>query len=72
MRFQLAGGQASGKQLISAAAFGETHEPQTIVRLEGFWKIAAQEAHFFSYGMGWFLHDSRAGRSWSTAGTSTV
>jgi CubicO group peptidase (beta-lactamase class C family) len=57
VRFQLAGGKVGGKPLISAAAFGETHEPQTIVALEGFWKIAAQQAHLLNYGMGWFLHD---------------
>lgn len=57
VRFQLAGGKVGGKPLLSAAAFEETHVPQTIVPLDGFWKIAMQEAHFLNYGMGWFLHD---------------
>ena len=25
--------------------------------MEGFWKIAAQDAHLMTYGMGWMLHD---------------
>ena len=57
VRFQLAGGKAGGKQLLSAAAFDETHKPQTILPLEGPWKLMMQEAHFSSYGMGWLLHD---------------
>ncbi len=57
VRFQLAGGKVAGKPLLSAAAFGETHQPQTIIGLEGAWKVFSQDAHFLSYGMGWFLHD---------------
>jgi CubicO group peptidase (beta-lactamase class C family) len=57
LRFQLAGGRVAGKPLISAAAFDETHTPQTIVPLEGFWKLAASDAHLLNYGMGWYLHD---------------
>src|SRR4051812_48428339 len=57
VRFQLAGGKVRGKPLLGAAAFDETHSPQTIVPLEGFWKIAAQDAHLLTYGMGWMLHD---------------
>jgi CubicO group peptidase (beta-lactamase class C family) len=57
VRFQLAGGKVRGKPLLSAAAFDETHSPQTIVPLEGFWRISAQDAHLLTYGMGWFLHD---------------
>jgi CubicO group peptidase (beta-lactamase class C family) len=57
VRFQLAGGRVAGKPLISAAPFEETHTAQTIVPLEGFWKLAATDAHLLNYGMGWFLHD---------------
>ncbi len=57
VRFQLAGGKVRGKPLLSAAAFEETHKPQTIVPLEGFWNLSAQDAHLLTYGMGWFLHD---------------
>jgi CubicO group peptidase (beta-lactamase class C family) len=57
VRFQLAGGKVGGKPLVSAAAFGETRTPQSIVPLEGFWKIAIQDAHLLNYGLGWYLHD---------------
>jgi CubicO group peptidase (beta-lactamase class C family) len=57
VRFQLSGGRAAGAPLLREAALDETHTPQTIVPLEGFWKVAAQEAHLLAYGMGWFLHD---------------
>jgi len=57
VRFQLADGTVRGKPLVSAAAFQETHTPQTIVPLEGFWKTSAQDAHLLTYGMGWYLHD---------------
>lgn len=59
VRFQLAGGKVGGRPLLSAAAFAETHTPQTIVPLEGFWKQVAQEAHLLNYGLGWYLHDYR-------------
>jgi CubicO group peptidase (beta-lactamase class C family) len=59
VRFQLAGGRVAGKPLIAAAAFDETHTPQTIVPLEGFWKQVIRDAHLFDYGMGWYLHDYR-------------
>ncbi len=59
IRFQLARGKARGKQLLSAGAFDETHTPQTIVPLEGPWKLTMPEAHFSSYGLGWLLHDYR-------------
>jgi CubicO group peptidase (beta-lactamase class C family) len=57
VRFQLAGGKVAGKPLLSAAAFEETHTPQTIVPLEGFWKLVAQDTHLLNYGMGWYLHE---------------
>jgi CubicO group peptidase (beta-lactamase class C family) len=57
VRFQLAGGKVAGKSLIDTAAFDETHTPQTIVPLEGFWKTVIQGTHLFNYGMGWMLHD---------------
>jgi CubicO group peptidase (beta-lactamase class C family) len=57
VRFQLAGGKVAGKPLLSAAAFEETHTPQTIVPLEGFWKLVAQDTHLLNYGLGWYLHE---------------
>jgi CubicO group peptidase (beta-lactamase class C family) len=57
VRFQLSGGKVGGKPLLSSAAFEETHTPQTVMPLEGFWKTVAQDAHMLTYGMGWVLHD---------------
>jgi CubicO group peptidase (beta-lactamase class C family) len=59
VRFQLAGGAVGGQRLLREASFAETHAPQTIVPLEGFWKTVAQEAHLLNYGIGWYLHDYR-------------
>ncbi|MEZ5346897.1 MAG: serine hydrolase [Pyrinomonadaceae bacterium] len=59
IRLQLAGGKFGGKQLISEANINEMHTPQTIMRHEGPYKIFYPDAHFMSYGMGWFLSDFR-------------
>ena len=59
VRVQLNNGKFDGKQLISAASIKEMHAPQTIIRLEGTFSRLYPEAHFLSYGMGWFLSDYR-------------
>lgn len=59
VRLQLGDGTYQSKQLISPAAVKEMHTPQTIIRLEGPMKMLYPEAHFLSYGMGWFLSDYR-------------
>ena len=59
VRLQLNNGTYQGKQLISPAAVKEMHTPQTIIRLEGAMERVYPEAHFLSYGMGWFLSDYR-------------
>lgn len=59
VRLQLGNGTFQGKQLISPAAVKEMHTPQTIIRLEGTMEKLYPEAHFLSYGMGWFLSDYR-------------
>jgi CubicO group peptidase (beta-lactamase class C family) len=59
VRLQLNNGTYEGKQLISPAAVKEMHAPQTIIRLEGPMERLYPEAHFLSYGMGWFLSDYR-------------
>ena len=59
VRLQLNNGKFDGKQLISAANINEMHSPQTIIPLEGMMKNMYPEAHFLSYGMGWFLSDFR-------------
>jgi CubicO group peptidase (beta-lactamase class C family) len=57
LRLQLGNGKYENKQLISSAAVKEMHTPQTIIRLEGLMTALYPEAHFLSYGMGWFLSD---------------
>jgi CubicO group peptidase (beta-lactamase class C family) len=57
LRFQLDGGKVGTTQLVSTAAFNETHTPQTIIPLEGAMQSLYPGAHFLTYGMGWFLSD---------------
>jgi CubicO group peptidase (beta-lactamase class C family) len=59
LRLQLGSGVYQDKRLISAAAFKEMQTPQTIIRLEGAQATLYPEAHFLSYGLGWFLSDYR-------------
>lgn len=59
MRMQLGGGKYGDKQIVSAANIKLMHSPQTIIPLEGLYTTIYSEAHFFSYGMGWFLSDLR-------------
>ena len=59
VRLHLGKGKFDGKQLVSEAAVKEMHTPQTIIRIEGQYPIIYPDAHFFNYGMGWFLSDFR-------------
>ncbi len=59
VRLQLGGGMYQNKRLLSSGAVKEMHAPQTIIRLEGAMEILYPEAHFLSYGLGWFLSDYR-------------
>lgn len=59
VRLNLNNGAFEGKQIISAASIKEMQTPQTIIRLEGTYPRLYPEAHFLSYGMGWFLSDYR-------------
>jgi len=59
VRLHLAGGEYKGAHLISSGAFKEMHEQQTIIRREPPWSLLRPDAHFLSYGLGWFLHDYR-------------
>ena len=59
VRLQLGNGTCEGKQLISPGAAKEMATPQTIIRLEGQMAALYPEAHFLTYGMGWFLSDYR-------------
>ncbi len=59
VRLQLSDGVYDGKRLLSAASIKEMQTPQTIVRLEGPRASLYPEAHFLTYGLGWFLSDYR-------------
>ena len=59
VRLQLNNGKYDGKQLISAANIKEMQTSQTIMRIEGAYPIIYPDAHFLSYGLGWFLSDFR-------------
>jgi CubicO group peptidase (beta-lactamase class C family) len=59
VRFQLAGGAIDGKRLIPAEALGETHLPQTMIRIEGLGKEATPETNLQAYGLGWVVQDYR-------------
>lgn len=59
VRLNLGDGVYEKKRLISSNAIKEMQTPQTIVRLEGPRASLYPEAHFLSYGLGWFLSDYR-------------
>ena len=59
VRLQLGGGMYQSKRLLSSGAMKEMHAPQTVIPLEGPMEKLYPEAHFLTYGMGWFLSDYR-------------
>jgi CubicO group peptidase (beta-lactamase class C family) len=59
LRMQLGDGVYQNQRLLSAAAIKEMRTPQTIIRIEGPQASLYPEAHFLTYGLGWFLSDYR-------------
>lgn len=59
VRLQLGDGTFDGKRLLSAVSIKEMQTPQTIIRLDGPRARLYPEAHFLTYGLGWFLSDYR-------------
>lgn len=59
LRFNLGEGEYEKKRLVSAASIKEMQTPQSIVRLDGPRASLYPEAHFLTYGLGWFLSDYR-------------
>ena len=57
IRLQLAEGTYEGKKLISAGAVNEMHKSQTIIPYNPQAPGTTLDAHFTTYGFGWFLHD---------------
>ena len=59
VRLHLGNGTYEGKRLLSPAVAKEMATPQTVIRLEGPLTALYPEAHFLTYGLGWFLSDYR-------------
>lgn len=59
VRFNLAGGKAGGKQLVTDGNLNELRIANTAMRIEGPNRILFPDVHLMSYGMGWFLQDYR-------------
>ncbi len=57
LRFQLGRGALDGRRLVSERFIDEARTPQMVIRREGFWADMTPDAHFMSYGIGWFLSD---------------
>ena len=57
MRFVLDSGRVGGKRLVSAEVYREWLSPQTIAPPAMYPTMAVVRPHFFTYGLGWFLHD---------------
>jgi len=57
IRLNLSNGTFEGQEILSEAVIEEMLTPQTIVPLEGGWRSMAPAAHFFTYGIGWFMND---------------
>ncbi len=57
IRLQLGQGTYQGKRIFSSGAAKEMHSPQTIIPLSGNMEMLYPDAHFLSYGLGWFLSD---------------
>ena len=57
MRFILDSGRVGDRRLLSAATYRELLTPQTIADPDTYPTTSLVRPHFFTYGLGWFLHD---------------
>lgn len=57
MRFILDSGRVGGKRLLSDTTFAELLSPQAIADASIYPPTSLLRPHFFTYGLGWFLHD---------------
>ena len=57
MRFILDSGRVDGKRLLTAATYREIMSPQVIAPTSMYTTMQVVRPHFFTYGLGWFLHD---------------
>jgi CubicO group peptidase (beta-lactamase class C family) len=57
MRFMLDSARVNGRRLLSAEAYREILSPQVIAPLDMYPTTSVIRPRFFTYGLGWFLHD---------------
>ena len=57
MRFVLDSGRVGGKRLLSEATYREIFSPQVIAPTSMYETMTVVKPHFFTYGLGWFMHD---------------
>jgi CubicO group peptidase (beta-lactamase class C family) len=57
MRFVLDSARVGGRRLLSADTYREILSPQVIAPLNMYPTTSVIRPHFFTYGLGWFLHD---------------
>lgn len=57
IRLQLADGEFTGKRLLSSGAVKETQKSHTVIAYDPPWSLLFPDAHFVTYGLGWFLSD---------------
>lgn len=58
-RFILDSGRVGGKRLLKEETFRELLSPQVVAPTEMYATTSLSRPHFFTYGLGWFLHDYR-------------
>ena len=56
-RFVLDSARVNGRRLVTAETYTELLSPQVIAPLDMYPTTTLTRPHFFTYGLGWFLHD---------------
>lgn len=56
-RFILDSARVGGRRLLSEASYREIMSPQVIAPTDMYPTMSLVRPHFFTYGLGWFLHD---------------
>jgi CubicO group peptidase (beta-lactamase class C family) len=57
MRFVLDSGRVGNRRVLSAATYREILSPQVVASQDIYTTLSLVRPHFFTYGLGWFLHD---------------
>ena len=69
MRFVLDSGRVGTKRLIAAATFRELVMPQIAADQATYPALQLSKPDFFSYGLGWFIHDYAGQQVWMHTGS---